>query len=135
MPGRKPGSATWTKRAQRVIAFIGTLPEAVAEPFGDGHWSLAVGKKRFGYLTDNHHGDGRLALNLKAAPGVNEQLASRAGDRFHIPAYVGRLGWLGLWIDLPEIDWDEVERVITEAYFLAAPKKLLARHFGPGPGG
>jgi hypothetical protein len=48
---------------------------------------------------------------------VNETLAHAVPERFSIPKYVGARGWLGLWLDLPEIDWEEVEGVITEAKY------------------
>jgi len=89
--------------------------------------SLEVRGRRFGYFLDNHHGDGRVALNCKTAPGVNQTLADAASERFYIPKYVGHRGWLGLWLALPRIDWDEVEGVITEAYRLVAPSRLVAK--------
>ena len=73
---------------------------------------------------DDHHGDGRVALNCKSADGANETLARVAPDRFFIPKYVGARGWLGLWLDLPKTDWEQVEDVITEAYCLVAPRSL-----------
>ena len=48
-------------------------------------------------------------------------------NAFYIPKYVGHRGWLGLWLDLPKIDWEEIEGVITEAYRLVAPRTLLAQ--------
>jgi hypothetical protein len=32
-----------------------------------------------------------------------------------------------LWIDLPVVNWDEIESVIVDAYRLTAPKRFLAR--------
>jgi hypothetical protein len=115
------------RRRRRVVSLVESLPEASAIPGGDGHLSLTVRGKRFGYFLDNHHGDGRAALNCKTVPGVNETLAGAAPERFYIPKYVGHRGWLGLWLDLPKIDWEEVEGVMTEAYRLVAPRTLLAQ--------
>jgi hypothetical protein len=115
------------RRRRRVVSLVESLPEALALPGGDSHLSLEVRGKRFGYFLDNHHGDGRLALNCKTAPGVNQTLVDVASNRFFIPKYVGHRGWLGLWLDLPKIDWDEVEGVITEAYRLTAPKALVSK--------
>ena len=81
--------------------------------------SLEARQKRFGWYLDDHHGDGRLAINCKAPHGVARQLAKHALDRFH-------LGWVGLWLDTPQIDWTEVEAILVGAYRLAAPKKLIA---------
>jgi hypothetical protein len=44
-----------------------------------------------------------------------------------VPAYLGSRGWVGLWLDDPKPDWDEVERLVVEAYRLVAPKRLQAQ--------
>jgi hypothetical protein len=116
--------ATIAKRRARFVKLVTALPEATAT--GDQHLSLEVRGKRFGYYLDDHHGDGRIALNCKAEPGVNRALAESDPARFHIPAYVGPKGWVGLWLDLPGIDWDEVDELLRDAYRLTAPKRLLS---------
>jgi hypothetical protein len=116
-------NAAATSRA-RVIAVVQSLPEARAGPAGDRHLSLEVRGKRFGWFLDDHHGDGRLALNLKAARGVNQPLATNEPERFHIPKYLGHHGWLGVWLDSPPPNWNEVEKLITDAYRLTAPRRL-----------
>ena len=113
------------RRRTRVVAIVESLPEALVTVAAHRHLSLEVRGKRFGYYLDDHHGDGRVALNCKAEPGANAELAGCASDRFHLPAYLGSRGWIGLWIDLPIIDWDEVQSIIVDAYRLTAPKTLL----------
>ncbi|MCI0388698.1 MAG: MmcQ/YjbR family DNA-binding protein [Acidobacteria bacterium] len=113
------------KRRARVVAIVTGLPEAGVEASGN-HLSLEVRQKRFGWYLEDHHGEGRLALNCKAARSVAQQFAKNAPDRFHIPKFVGRLGWIGLWLDTPQVDWKEVEAILVEAYRLTAPKKLIA---------
>jgi hypothetical protein len=113
------------ERRARVVAIVEGLPEAGVVTAG-AHLSLEVRQKRFGWYLDDHHGDGRLAINCKAPPGVAQQLANHAPDRFHIPKYVSNLGWVGLWLDTPRIDWKEVEAILVGAYRLTAPKKLIA---------
>ena len=113
-------------RRVRVVAFVESLPEATASASGK-HLSLEVRGKRFGYYLEDHHGDGRVALNCRAEPGGNQTLVDFAPERFHIPAYLGPRGWVGLWLDLPRIDWDEVESLIVDAYRLTAPKRLVAQ--------
>jgi hypothetical protein len=114
------------RRRARVIALVESLPEATVTAPANQHLSLEVRGKRFGYYLDDHHGDGRVALNCKAEPGANQSLVDFAPERFHIPAYLGPRGWIGLWIDLPTIDWDEVQSIIVDAYRLTAPKRLAA---------
>ena len=100
------------------------MPEATAT--GEQHLRLDVRGKRFGYYLDDHHGDSRIALTCKAAPGVAPALVRQAPERYFIPAYVGPRGWAGLYLDLPRIDWAEVEELVVDAYRLQAPKKLAA---------
>jgi hypothetical protein len=113
------------KRRTRVLGLLSKLPEAKAVACGGRHLSLEVRGKRFGWYLDNHHDDGRLALNCKAPPRANEVLAATAPDRFHLPKYVGHRGWIGLWLDLSNTDWSEVEAVLVDAYRMTAPKSLL----------
>src|SRR5215475_3187720 len=118
--------STCEARRQKVLSLVSALPEAAAEVCGGRHLSFKVRGKTFGYFLNDHHGDGRVALNCKTAPGVHDTLARVASDRFFIPKYIGTRGWLGLSIDLPTIDWTQVEDVITEAYRLVAPRALLS---------
>jgi len=118
------------KRRARVVGLVEKLPEATATECGGGHLSLEVRGKRLGWYLDDHHNDGRLALNCKAPPGANELLATTAPDRFHLPKYVGHHGWVGLWLDLPKTDWSEVEAVLVDAYRMTAPKALVAQLSG-----
>jgi len=113
-------------RRVRIVAFVESLPEATASASGK-HLSLEVRGKRFGYYLEDHHSDGRVALNCRAEPGGNQTLVDFAPERFHIPAYLGPRGWVGLWLDLRAIDWDEVESLIVDAYRLTAPKRLVAQ--------
>jgi len=113
-------------RARRhVLKILTSLPEAAANPSGAGHLSLEVRRKRFGYFLVNHHGDGRLALSLKTVPGSSRKWLLAAPERYHVPKYVGHRGWIGIWLDVPPTDWDEVEEAITDAYRQVAPQGLL----------
>lgn len=88
------------------------------------HWALSVRGKNFAYHLQDHHGDGRLALNCKAARGDNEALVSSDPERFFMPPYMAHHGWVGLYLDLGPVDWSEVRELLTDAYLLAAPKRL-----------
>jgi hypothetical protein len=109
---------------ERTTALCAALPEVEVR---DGqHIAFSVRGKKFAYYLDDHHGDGRLALTCRAAPGVNEELIASASDRFFLPPYVGPRGWVGLYLDLPRVDWEEVRELVTDAYALTAPKRLVA---------
>lgn len=122
MAPRQVDAKQAASRRRRVLAIVQRLPDvAVAEVAGRGHLGFSVAGRRFAWYTFDHHGDGRVALACKAEPGTNSALAEVHPERFHLPAYLGKQGWLGLWLDLPRIDWGEVEEVLREAHRLAAP--------------
>jgi predicted DNA-binding protein (MmcQ/YjbR family) len=108
----------------QVVKTVRALPEAEATIVSGDHIRLEVRGKRFGWFLVNHHGDGRIALNVKAAPGLNKSLTQRYPDRYHLPKYTNHHGWIGLWLDGPIVDWEEVSSLIAAAYRLAAPKSL-----------
>jgi hypothetical protein len=121
--GRKRDS---TRQRKRLAALLARLPEAVAVASGS-HLSLEVRKKRFGYFLDDHHGDGRVALNCKSTDAMRDALRELAPGAFHIPKYLGSKGWIGLWLDDAKPPWPAVELALQEAYRLVAPKTLRAR--------
>jgi hypothetical protein len=104
------------------------LPEASRRPGGehDRHIAFVVRKKTFAYFTDDHHGDGRLSLICRAPAGEQAALVASQPESFFIPAYLGHRGWVGMWLDVPGLDWTEAEELMIEAYRLAAPKRLAA---------
>ena len=101
-----------------------SLPEATAREVD--HIKFEVRGKTFAYYLDNHHGDGRLAINCKVAPGDQDLLLHIDPDRFFMPAYLGPKGWIGFRLDTPKVDWDQVRQLITDSYRLVAPKRLAA---------
>jgi hypothetical protein len=110
----------------RLRAICATLPE-VTERVSHGAVTFFVrGKRSVCYLTDDHHGDGRLALICAAPPGVQEELVANEPARFFRPPYVGHRGWIGLRLDV-DPDWNEVAQVVAESYRCVAPKTLVSQ--------
>ena len=101
------------------------LPEATRELKGD-HASFRVRKKVFAYFLNNHHGDGIVFICGKALPGDNNALVASDPVKYYLPAYIGPRGWVGLRLDLGEVDWDEVRELVTGSYLQTAPRKLAA---------
>lgn len=123
---RKPSA---DKVRARIAAIVESLPEgkaALVDGHTGDHLSLEVRGRRFGWFLDNHHGDGRLALTCKVPELVAAQMQTLLPTQFHSPKYVGNKGWIGLWLDVPKVDWAQVEVCLVEAYRTVAPKKLLA---------
>jgi predicted DNA-binding protein (MmcQ/YjbR family) len=121
-PGRKKPAADRARK--RVVRIVERLPEASAVASGT-HLHLLARKKGFGYFLDDHHGDGRIAINCKSSPDVREALQQMAPGQFHVPKYLGNKGWIGLWLDGANVDWAAVELAIREAYTLVAPKRAV----------
>jgi predicted DNA-binding protein (MmcQ/YjbR family) len=102
------------------------LPEAhEVEAWGEP--TFRVKNKMFAMYAsaDNHHGGGRPAVWVKAAPGDQAAMVKVAPECFFVPPYVGKSGWVGIWLD-DVIDWDQVAELLTDSYRLIAPKKLSA---------
>lgn len=98
------------------------LPE-VEEVKAHGMPDYRVRGKTFATLAINHHGDGHVALWLKAAPGAQEQHTEREPAYFYVPPYVGPRGWLGVELD-KGLDWKRIAELVREAYREAAPAVL-----------
>ncbi|MGH8879552.1 MAG: MmcQ/YjbR family DNA-binding protein, partial [Stackebrandtia sp.] len=63
-----------------------------------------------------------------AAPqGETAALVAGEPGRFFVPPYVGHRGWLGVYLDVPDVDWIEIGEIVTDAYRCVAPKKLVAK--------
>ena len=114
-------------RLLRLREIAAGLPEAeVTTKTGGQHWAFEVRGKNFAYWLNDHHGDGRIAIQLKMPPGELERLVERDAARFYVPPYMARFGWVGVYLDAGPIDWEELEGMMALAYRLTAPKKLLA---------
>jgi hypothetical protein len=102
------------------------LPQATCEPCG-AHASFQVRNKKFAYFLNDHRGDGIVGITCKVGPGDNTALIAAQPERFYMPAYVGPRGWVGLRLDIGEIDWDEVAELVADSYRRVAPKLLAAK--------
>lgn len=111
----------------RVLRLFGSLPEVEIEVGGerDQHRAASVRKKRFAWYQDDHHGDGMVAVTCKAPEGVNTAMAREDPERYFIPSYTGPKGWVGMRLDVENVDWDRVELTFREAYRMTAPKTLI----------
>ncbi len=112
------------ERRQRLVDVGTVLPEVVAE--GDRHIRFAVRGRTFAYYLDDNHGDGRIAVCCKAPPGDQEALVAMDPERFYLPAYLARYGWISLRLDLPAVDWNEVSEFVVDSYRIVAPKRVAA---------
>jgi hypothetical protein len=45
---------------------------------------------------------------------------------FFRPPYVGHRGWVGVRLDLEDVNWEQVRDVVREAFRTVAPSRLAA---------
>ena len=108
----------------RVRELAMALPEAdEVTSHGMPCFGIVKGKK-FAYFTEDHHGDGKIALLVKIS-GADEQAAliEMDEDRYYRPAYFGD-GWIGIRLDLGDTDWDAIGEWLRKSWLAVAPKKL-----------
>jgi len=86
-------------------------------------WGIIKGKK-FAYVSNDHHGDGKVALLVKIS-GVEEQahLIEQDPERYYRPPYFGE-NWVGIRLDLGDTDWDDIREWLARSWRAVAPKKL-----------
>lgn len=106
--------------AEEFRRFALALPEA-EERETWGHPTFRIRDKMFAALSD----DGASA-SVKATKDEQKALLAEEPEIFSFPAYVGRHGWVG--IDVTRIDADHLRELITEAWRLTAPKRLVKTH-------
>lgn len=111
-------------KLQRVRELARALPGA-EEATSHGMPCFRVqGGKMFCYFTQDHHGDGIIAIIVKTSgPDEQAQLIDQDPDIYYRPAYFGPSGWVGLRLD-GATDWAQVEHRIAASWTLVAPRKL-----------
>lgn len=83
--------------------------------------------KMFAMYAEDHHGDGRVALWIKSTHEDQDVLVDNDPERFFVPPYMGKSGWIGVRLERGRVDWDVVEELVEDGYRLVAPKKLIAQ--------
>lgn len=111
---------------RRIRKLCLALPEA-HEVAAWGEPTFRVRDKMFAMYADadNHHGNGRSAVWIKALAGDQDFLVRAAPERLFVPAYMGSSGWVGAYLD-KVADWAEIELLLRAGYRLVAPKRLNA---------
>jgi phosphoribosylglycinamide formyltransferase 1 len=111
---------------EQVRALAMAQPEA-DEVISHGMPCFGVIKgKKFAYVSNDHHADGKLALLVKiSGPDEQQQLIENDPDRYYRPAYFGG-EWVAIRLDLGDIDWDEIGGWLKRSWRAVAPKKLTA---------
>ncbi len=84
--------------------------------------------KTFAWFIHDHHGAGITAVAVKTS-GADEQamLVEAEPELFYRPPYLAPSGWIGLRLDVPETDWDQVAARIATSWDHAATPRLRER--------
>ncbi len=109
---------------ERLRELCFAMPE-VSERLSHGSPSFFIREKRVlcSFHPGGHHAEGVTSIWVPAPTGVQEELIEDEPERFYRPQYVGPSGWVGVRLD-HDVDWDEIDSMLREAYRLKAPKTL-----------
>jgi hypothetical protein len=77
-------------------------------------------------------GEGAKQVSIKATPAAQAELLELDSATYSYAAYVGRFGWVV--VALERVDVGRLEVLLTDAWRLTAPKRLVAAagHGGVG---
>ncbi|ONI74395.1 phosphoribosylglycinamide formyltransferase [Kribbella sp. ALI-6-A] len=101
------------------------LPE-VTERLSHGEPTWFIRDKKTFVMFANQHHDDRVGFWCAAPEGAQEELLATDPDRFFRPPYVGHRGWIGVYLDIEDVDWDHLADIVRDAYRHVAPKSLAA---------
>jgi hypothetical protein len=119
-PAGRKDDGTQLERLRRLCL---PIPGAM-EKLSHGEPTFFTPKRVFAMFSNNHHGDGHIAVWLPTGPGVQEALIEEAPQIFFRPPYVGPSGWIG--VEMAGIDDDWLGSLIREAFDLVAAKHRAA---------
>ncbi len=120
-----PTSPANEKLLAKLRAIALALPGA-AEALNHGRPCFSVRDKTFVMFLDNHHRDGRVAIWCKAPPGAQSMITEGDPERYFIPPYVGKSGWIGARLDRAP-DWAAIRALVAESYAMTAKPARRAR--------
>lgn len=91
------------------------------------HPTFKAGKKTFAVLERHQHSVpdehlDRPSLTFKVDSEFQRVLC--AGGDYFVAPYVGKHGWVYVLLDA-NVEWDEIEALVIESYWLAATKRML----------
>jgi hypothetical protein len=110
----------------RLRALCMALPE-VREVEAWGAPTFRVKTMFASYAAPGSYGE-RAAAWVKAQPASQRLLVSAAPERFFVPPYVGPRGWIGVYLDATDTDWEELAELLADAWRMSASKTTLASH-------
>ena len=117
-------TAAWLARVRSTCLALPQVTERLSH--GEPTWFVRD-KTSFVTMDTYHHGAEHYSCWVAAPMGAQEMLVDGKPEVFFRPPYVGDRGWVGIRLDVPEVDWGEVEMIVRDAYRLVAPPALVDR--------
>ena len=111
-PAPKLDKGTQLNRVRRICAAI----PGAAEKLSHGEPTFFTPKRVFAMFSNNHHGDGHVAVWIPGAPGVQQALIEEEPATYFRPPYVGGAGWVG--VELTQVSDEQLGALIREAFRL-----------------
>lgn len=115
-----PADSPLARVRRLCLSFPGTQER---RSHGEPTWF--AGRKSFVMFAGHHHDD-REAFWAAAPDGVQGVLVEEDPSRYFRPPYVGTRGWVGVYLDVADVDWARVEDIIDDAWRAVAGKRLIA---------
>lgn len=112
------------KQIGRVRRICASIP-GTTEKLSHGEPTFFTPKRVFAIFANNHHGDGRVAVWLPAAAGVQAALIEESRETYFRPPYVGVSGWVG--VDLSKVNDEQLGALIREAFRFIDRKSKASR--------
>lgn len=109
----------------RLRALAMALPDA-AEKVSHGAPVFYIEKGRtYAWFIHDHHGAGITAVAVKlSGPDEHEMLVEQNPDLYYRPAYFKK-DWIGIRLDVPGTDWDDIADRVAQSWEYVAPRHLL----------
>ncbi len=111
------------KQLKRVRIICNSIPGTV-EKISHGEPTFFTPKRVFAMFSNNHHGDGHVAVWVPAAHGVQAALIEESPDTYFRPPYVGVAGWVG--VELSRAGDEHLGAMIREAFRLMTAKTIAS---------
>ena len=114
-PDERPSDpAAW----EALRAICSALPNVTEKTsHGELAWFAGAGTRARQFATTwDHHHDDRNGIVMAAPPGAQERLVADDPARYFRPPYVGSRGWIGVYLDDGDVDWDLIELHLRDAH-------------------
>ena len=115
----KGGREGQLARLRRICATLPTAHEKMSH--GAPCFFVEAGKGCFAMFAEHHREDGRLALWVPVADGLQPVMIEEAPEVYFYPRYVGAGGWVGILLDA--VADDALESHLREARTIIAAKQ------------